>query len=106
VNISEKMLATTFQNLKRFLVRFVPPCNPNGKIAKCRYVSSVRNACAERVSQQIYQSHAGPRLRLHLMLKNSLVKFSNPNEKLVELYEPRDRESFQSPTQYEFAEGI
>jgi len=40
------------------------------------------------------------------MLKNSLVKFSNPNEKLVELYEPRDRESFQSPTQYEFAEGI
>ena len=70
-------------------MKFVPPCNSDDKIAKCRCVSSVRNACAERVSQQIYQSHAGPRLRLHLTLKNSLVKFSNPNEKLVELYEPR-----------------
>lgn len=70
-------------------MKFVPSCNSNGKTVKCGWVTSVRNACAERVSQQIYQSHAGPRLRLHLTLKNSLVKFSNPNEKLVELCEPR-----------------
>lgn len=49
-----------------------------------RITQSQVHTCAERVSQQIYQSHVGSRLRLHLTRKNSLVKFSNPNEKLVE----------------------
>lgn len=99
----------------RFSVKFVPPCKfppSEQNCAKCRCVAEWSDAYAKRVSQQIYQSHAEAAISFaSCALKNSLVKFSNPQMKreLVELCEPRyrDRESFQSPTtRYRFAGGI